>query len=75
MGIKWHGFVATDTIKNTALRPKYATMLHVAKAGRDLRVYAELPGKPHRGWLGTLVSRNMPKSVSSERPELDALGD
>ena len=41
MGTKWHGFVATDTIKNPALVPEYTTILHVTKAGRGLRVYAE----------------------------------
>jgi hypothetical protein len=41
MGTTLHGFVATDTIKNPALMPKYTRILHVAKAVRALRVYAE----------------------------------
>ena len=41
MGTKWHGFVAPDTIKKPALMPEYTTILHVAKAGRGLRVSAE----------------------------------
>ena len=46
MGTTWHGFVATDTIKNPALMPHCTTILHVAKAGRGLRASAERLGSP-----------------------------
>ena len=46
MGTQWHGFVAKDPINNPALMPKYATILHVAKAGKGLRIYAERLGSP-----------------------------
>ena len=51
MATKWHGFMATDPIQNPALMPKYTTILHVAKAGRGLRVYAErLESPTEAGW-------------------------
>jgi hypothetical protein len=75
MGTKWHGFVATDTVKNPALMPKYTTILRVAKAGRESEGLCRAPGNLYKGWLCTFVSRNVPKRVSCEGPELDALGD
>ena len=60
-GTKWQCFVATDAVKDPALVPKYTTILHVATAGRGLRVYAEQFREPSRGWLGTLASRNVPE--------------
>ena len=76
MGAKWQGFVATDAIKNPALVPKYASNLHVAKAGRALRVCAgRLEGPPEDGYA--LGGRNVPElwQVSSRGRELDALVD
>ena len=74
MGTKWHGFVAADTIGNPALPREYTTILHAPKPGTGLRVYAEQPGKLYRGWFCTFVSGNVPERVSSQGPELDALG-
>ena len=43
--------MATDTIKNPALIPKYTTILHVEKAVRGLRVYAgRLESSIEAGW-------------------------
>ena len=75
MGTKWHGFVATDAIKNSALLPKCTTILHVATGGRESGSLRRASGKPYRSWFGTVVSRNVPKGVCPEEPELDALGD
>ena len=61
MRTKRHGLVATDTIKNPALVPKYATILHVAKAGRGLRVYAERLESPTEAGYAHLSVEMCPK--------------
>ena len=61
MGTKWHGFMATDTIQNPALMPKYTTILHVAKAGRGLRVYAERLESPTEAGYAHLSVEMCPK--------------
>ena len=61
MDTKWHGFVTTDTIKNPALVPKYTTILHVAKAGRGLRVYSERLENPTEAGEAPLSVEMCPK--------------
>ena len=61
MRTKWHGFMATDTIQNPALMPKYTTILHVAKAGRGLRVYAERLESPTEAGYAHLSVEMCPK--------------
>ena len=61
MDTKWHDFVDTDTIKNPALMPKYNTILHVAKAGRGLRVYAARLESPTEAGYAHLSVEMCPK--------------
>ena len=74
MDTRWQDFAATDTIKDPALMPRYTAISRVAKAGRESEGPCGAVWNCLReGSLGTLVRGNVPKRVSSETPELDAL--